>query len=512
MKNMKTLVAMLLALVLCLGTVGASACTAIYVGSALTADGSTMFARSEDISNSYNKVYYVAPAGLHKAGDVYQGCYGFTYTFTKDSYSYTAFSDDNLSGYCPDCGGEHAHTPYEAGGTNEMGLTVSATETLSGGSKAVKAVDPFNKQTGIEEAEIPTVLLSECATAQEAVALLLHIYDTVGAQGGSGIFIADHNETWYIENVTGTQYIALKLSDTVAFAVPNQSAIGLIDLDDENVIASPKLIAVAKEAGAYVGDEEANTIDFIASYLPDQKANARYMSALAHFDPAFNKAAEEVTPADYAISNVDAEGNIVPFYTNISVNRVFTIADMVAYYDIPGIGSTGNLEIHIFQVFAEDSATDTVEWVAMDNGCWNVFVPYYPMLTTDTYAGYKLGTAKASFVQEQPTEGVYYPTTGNVRDAEGNRVKVDGFKVLPANWADSVYWTFDALSNLCEMGNVTAEQKAAVEAELAALQQIAYDAYAAMQADPAGATAISMQTAETVHVKVVELVNGLIAQ
>ena len=73
-------------------------------------------------------------------------------------------------------------------------------------------------------------------------------------------------------------------------------------------------------------------------------------------------------------------------------------------------------------------------------------------------------------------------------------------------------WPFDALSNLCEMGNVTAEQKAAVEAELAALQQIAYDAYAAMQADPAGATAISMQTAETVHVKVVELVNGLIAQ
>ena len=137
MKNMKTLLALVVALVLCLGTVGASACTAIYVGSELTADGSTMFARSEDISNSYNKVFYVAPAGLHKAGDVYQGCYGFTYTFTKDSYGYTAFSDDNLSGFCPDCGGTHAHTPYQAGGTNEMGLSVSATETLSGGSKAV---------------------------------------------------------------------------------------------------------------------------------------------------------------------------------------------------------------------------------------------------------------------------------------------------------------------------------------------------------------------------------------
>lgn len=509
MKNFKHLAALVMALALCLSCVGASACTAIYVGADLTADGSTMFARSEDISNSYNKVFYVAPAGLHKAGDVYQGCYGFTYTFTRDSYSYTAFSDDNLSGFCPDCGGEHAHTPYEAGGTNEMGLTVSATETLSGASKAIKAVDPFNGETGIEEAEIPTVLLSECATAKEAVTLLLNIYDTVGAQGGSGIFIADNTETWYIENTTGTQYIALKLSESVAFAVPNQSAIGLIDLDDENVIASAKLIETAKAAGTYVGDEAANTIDYIASYLPDQTPNSRYMSALKHFNDSFAKAAEEVAETDYAISNVDAEGNIVPFYTNVNVDRVFSIADMVGYYDISGIGSTGNLEIHIFQTWEEDSKTDTIEWVAMDNGCWNVFVPYYPMLTTDTYAAYKLGTDSAKFVQEQPAEGLYYATTGRVRDAEGNRVTVEGFKVLPENWADSMYWTFDALSNLCEFGNVSDEQKAEIETKLADLQQQAYAACDELKANPDNATEISMKIAETVHKAVVEMVNAI---
>ena len=31
--------------------------------------------------------------------------------------------------------------------------TVTATETISGGSKLIKAVDPFNKETGIEEAK-----------------------------------------------------------------------------------------------------------------------------------------------------------------------------------------------------------------------------------------------------------------------------------------------------------------------------------------------------------------------
>ena len=131
--KMKKLVTSMIALILCLSSVSAMACTAIYVGSDLTADGTTMFARSEDISNSYNKLFYVSPAGKHTAGEEYAGCYGFTYTFKKDSYSYTAFSDDNgaaVNNECPDCGGTHAHTPYQAGGTNEMGVTVSATETI----------------------------------------------------------------------------------------------------------------------------------------------------------------------------------------------------------------------------------------------------------------------------------------------------------------------------------------------------------------------------------------------
>ena len=81
--------------------ISASACSMVYVGSDLTEDGGTYFARSEDTS-SQNKVFYVAKAGTHKAGEVYEGCEGFKYTFTHDSYAYTAFSDDNLSGKCPD--------------------------------------------------------------------------------------------------------------------------------------------------------------------------------------------------------------------------------------------------------------------------------------------------------------------------------------------------------------------------------------------------------------------------
>ena len=52
------------------------------------------------------------------------------------------------------------------------------------------------------------MLLSEASTAREGVALLTSIYDNAGAAGGSGVFIADQNETWFVENLTGHTYLA----------------------------------------------------------------------------------------------------------------------------------------------------------------------------------------------------------------------------------------------------------------------------------------------------------------
>ena len=126
---------------------GAFACTAVYIGSNLTADGSTVFARLEEYSSDegWPKLFDVIPEGAHRVGEVYTGCYGFTWTFTHDSYGYTAFCDNNSMGVCPDCGGTHAHTPYQAGGTNSRGVSVTATETLLG-KEAVEAIDPYNEE------------------------------------------------------------------------------------------------------------------------------------------------------------------------------------------------------------------------------------------------------------------------------------------------------------------------------------------------------------------------------
>ncbi len=475
MKFTKKLLICLMTVVatLAITIMGASACTMVYVGSDLTQDGSTFMARSEDYSNSYNKVAYVSPAGNYKQGEVYNGCYGFTYTFTHDTYAYTATSDDNFvgpgneTGKCPDCGSTHKHTPMEECGCNEMGVSVSAMVTLSANS-AVKSADKM-VSGGMCESDMTTILLSEAATAKEGVELLISIYDTVGAEERSGVLIGDQKEVWYVENYTGHQYIAVKLSSSMIAISPNMGAIGLVDLDDtENVIASKGIISVAKAANSYVGDEEANTIDFRASYS-NTSINARMINGINYFAGEAKFDSKSITSADFTISNVK-NGEIVTMYTPIVSNRVLGAKDLVDFYKVDSIANTGNLEWHIFQINSNGPMeTGTVEWLAMENGAYSVAIPYYPVLTKDLYEGYKVGgLGKATTVSTVPEDATGFFPSGK------------SFKVLPEGWESGYYWSVDALSNYCLSSACSAEDNAMVKAKLAEMQQKCYDKQAEM--------------------------------
>ncbi len=469
MKNLKKwgVVAASAALSTALVVGGASACTMIYVGSELTDTGDTYFARSEDISNSYNKVFYVSEAGLHKEGDVHSGCYGFQWTFTHDSYAYTAFRDDNLDGECPDEGewceslDPTTHTPYEEAGTNSEGVTVTATVTLSCNSY-IRTADPMIDD-GIAENDIATVILSEAATAREGVELLCDIYDEYGACERSGVVIADETEIWYVENYSGTQYIAIQLSADMIFISPNMGTIGLVDLDDtEHIIASDDLIAVAQKAGTYVGDEEANTIDIRASYS-NTSINDRMIAGLNYLNDAYTYTSSNITDDVFKISNVAEDGTITGFYTAIQADREITISDMIDFYKVDGIGNANNLEYHIFDIRHSGTTpeTDTIEWVGMDHGMYGVMVPYYPMLTTDTYEAYQVGgIVSYTTVSELPEDADgYYPYNGH-------------YRILPEGWNTSFYWAFDAVSNNCvynwsqDQVQLVVDNYAAVQAEI----------------------------------------------
>lgn len=143
-------------------TISASACTTLYVGGNLTEEGTPFVARTEDYGADMNKLWMISEAGKWKEGDTYTSCsaYGaLEWTFTHDSYRFTNFTNDVYYDTCPECGEkvttadpEDFHYSYTEFGTNEKGVSVSATETISG-NESVLAVDPMVK-TGEKGGEI----------------------------------------------------------------------------------------------------------------------------------------------------------------------------------------------------------------------------------------------------------------------------------------------------------------------------------------------------------------------
>lgn len=516
MKTMKKLWILMAALTatLLLCVISASACTMVYVGSDLTDDGSSFMARSEDYSNGYNKIAHVNQHGKYAAGSVYEGCYGFTHTFTHDSYAYTATSDDNTSGVCPDCGQTHPHTPMEEVGSNEKGVSVSAMVTLSPNGAVVNA-DPM-EDLGICESDMATILLSEASSAKEGVELLLNIFDTVGAGEPSGVLIGDQNEIWYVENFTGHTYTAVKLSSDMITMNPNMGAIGLVDLDDtDNVLSSANLIEVAKQAGTYEGSETENTIDVYKSYCAyaNGSPNTRLVNGLNYFLASDTLSASTIVPEDFTISNVK-NGKVVSLYTNIQ-NKLgkISIHDMVDYYKVDDIANIGNLEWHIFQIQSADAPeTGTIEWLAMEHGQYSVAIPYFPSLTTDMYDGYKFGGEEATTTDTAPADpyGTYAFSS----------YWGSGYVVLPEGWENGYYWTVDALSNYALSDQCSAEDNALIHSELAKMQQICYDkaaemkpALAEMSGDEAKAyaTGQSASLAQQAHTLTLELYKHVVS-
>lgn len=503
--------------------IGASACTTIYVGGNLVEEGTPFVARTEDYGADMNKLWFISEAGHFKKGDKFLGCpeYGeFEWTFTHDSYRFTHFTNDIFNGKCPECGQEDpTHWSYTEFGTNEKGLSVSATETISGNAE-VKKIDPNVQEkvdgvVGIEETDIPTILLAEAASAREGIELLAKIYDEYGAYFDSGIFVCDQKEAWYIENCSGTQYVAIKLHDDLIFLEPNIAVIGQVDLDDtDNVIASEKLIEVAKQAGTFVGNEKENIIDFRASYAnlgdgeaPRQVGAPRMVDGLKFLDKDADYTVADLYADNtlFTISNVK-DGKIVPLYTNIKVDRKLTKDDVFNFYKLSSVGKPSNQEIEIFQLFKDEPLeTGTVGWVGVGNMSNNVFIPYYPMLLTEQYKGYQTSTQVVTQSAELP-EGFHTWTTRN-----------DGMYVAyPENWRDSYYFTFEGLGGYILYaeeitGKPVAEaDKQYVLDQLSALQKEFYKEFEKM--DPKDTTEAGKDMAKRAHEKGLELIDYLLAK
>lgn len=230
----------------------ALACTQMYMGKDLTADGNTYYGRTEDIGTRYLKHYGIEPS--HGPGHTYSSDEsGFMYTSTKTTYRYSYVRDHPAEWH-------GRWDAYSEAGINEKGVSCSATLSTSYNDDA-KAADPTTehahkanpevKNTGIGEYSYAGVILGESATAREGVKLIGSLIDEQGVYSNDQLIIADNNETWLFAALSGHQWIAMKLTDDVASVNPNISNLNFqVNLDDaENCLHSEGIQTMPEEKG-----------------------------------------------------------------------------------------------------------------------------------------------------------------------------------------------------------------------------------------------------------------------
>ena len=254
----------------------ADACAAFIIGKDLTTDGSTIFGRTEDFPfwRFKTKNFVVHEAADHLEGTmIVDQSNGFTYPQAAHTFKYYSVPD-----VTPHEG------VYDEHGFNEHGVAVTATVSAEYNDK-IAAVDPLVKD-GLAESALTTVVLPRVKTAREGIELIAKVLDEKGAAEGNIVVISDKNELWYMEILSGHQYVAIKFPDDKFAVFSNTYFLGTVDLENkEETIASPNVVKVARDADSYV--EQNGKFHVALSYAPplEEGNRSRAYAGIKLFNP-----------------------------------------------------------------------------------------------------------------------------------------------------------------------------------------------------------------------------------
>ena len=380
--------------------VTALACTQVYVGPELTATGETIYGRSEDAANRYLKEFGVAPRTEGKTywsgenGPDHDPAINFTRDSAGATYRYT-YVRDLPSDW------DGATEAYSEAGTNECGVSVDATLTTAC-NDAIAGVDPL-LDNGIGEYNITDVVLSEAATAREGVELLGSIIDEQGSQDCNQIWIGDTNEVWNFQQLSGHQWIAVRMAHDVASLNPNMSNLQFaVDIDDtENCLHSADLVKTAEDAKSLVTFED-GSINVAKSYgLEDEGAgqDTRYVQGHRYFGDRMKAGEQYTLDEDGAVDTIAdpqlfftpkrSDYGIFDMLRSVTTRGEGTKVDANKNDKLYAIGNNRTVECHIFETRAGlDPDIATVQWQGMSRGEFNVYVPAYSALLTEVDSAY----------------------------------------------------------------------------------------------------------------------------
>ena len=459
------------------------ACCGFIIGRQLTKDGTTLFGRTEDYpyypnGGKHNKNYVVVDAKTYNEGDqIEDESNGFTYPHATNEMKYTATYDSARGDGSNGAFGEH--------GFNEAGVSMTATVTAIP-NKKVLTTDPL-KADGLPEAAMLDVILPRVKTAREGVELLAKVIEEKGSAEGNVVVFADQNETWYMEILSGHQYVAVKVPEDKYAVFANTYYLGHVDLNDtENVIASKDVEKVAKESGNYKTDKDGN-FHIAKSYGPEKYAEgdrSRTYAGITLLDP------------DSKVTYEDDEYEL--FRSPTDPNKKYTLEDAFALQrnrfehlngrfvpdDQIGVKKQG-----------DDGSNDTVrkDQYKYALGNENVIDAHVYQINPNLPKSFG-GTVWIGMGPSRNTP--YVPFYGNVKDT------YEAFKPQTATYdPNSWYWTVwhidqMAINNQDLFGKSIQNHWKALEEQLIIEQKVSDAKYAALKADEAAAKAVEDKVTE----------------
>lgn len=106
---------------------------------------------------------------------------------------------------------------------NRYGVALSATQTIQSNRTALLLDSPVFTGQGVSEPNIPAIVMPHATTARKGIEILGKAIETRGVNDGwgFGVQIADQNEAWYLETLSGHQWVAIRIPDNMYLVAAN---------------------------------------------------------------------------------------------------------------------------------------------------------------------------------------------------------------------------------------------------------------------------------------------------
>ena len=378
MKNRHRLMRMICSVALaftfiCAGAAQAYACTAVYVGSKASADGTVIMAKSNDYQDVWANYVTITERVENKSGrtmpvdndkTVFAALPDTTYRYTSTPWMASATAANGLGSDATVC-------------TNEYGVAMIMSITSFSNAAALEA-DPLIEH-GLSEFTAVDLVTCQSATARDGVEVLLSLIDTYGSSEVNIALIADQKEAWYIEMYSGHQYAAVKLPDDKVCAFGNEFSLEYVS-DYDDCILSKELESLAKDKGFAVYGENGE-LNLLATYSGDEVVtNYSHMRTwIAHQLMAPSAYGDYDKSALYPLCFAPDEKVSLLDVMEIMRNRYEGTEyspDETGRTDMRVIGTDTALSVHVAQIYPDLPADmSCVTWESTGPALYGVFVP-----------------------------------------------------------------------------------------------------------------------------------------